>query len=143
MTADYPRTEWDRAVDALRDAHFLLANGGFDGAASRAYYAAFHAVTALFALEGQIFAKHYERKIIDRDAQNAAAYARQLLRGLGLHDAAERVGDLALPPSIAYVADLRKELVAVARRRATIPYDRVLERLKLPENDFGYRQLYR
>ena len=58
MTADYPRIEWDRARDALRDAHLLLSNGGFDGAASRAYYAAFHAVTALFALEGRIFAKH-------------------------------------------------------------------------------------
>ena len=58
MTTDYPRTEWDRAVDALRDAHLLLANGGFDGAASRAYYAAFHAVTALFALDDRMFAKH-------------------------------------------------------------------------------------
>ena len=58
MTADYPRTQWDRAVDAIRDADLLLANGGFDGAASRAYYAAFHAVTALFSLEGRIFTKH-------------------------------------------------------------------------------------
>lgn len=58
MKADYARTEWDRATDALRDADLLLANGGFDGAASRAYYAAFHAVTALFALDGRIFTKH-------------------------------------------------------------------------------------
>ena len=58
MTMDYPRTEWDRAIDALRDAQLLLANGGFDGAASRPYYAAFHAVTALFVLEGRTFTKH-------------------------------------------------------------------------------------
>ena len=25
MTGDYPRTEWDRAVDAVREAHLLLA----------------------------------------------------------------------------------------------------------------------
>ena len=58
MTTDHPRTEWDRAIDACRDAQILLANGGFDGAASRAYYAAFHAVTALFALEGRTYTKH-------------------------------------------------------------------------------------
>ena len=54
MTSEYARTEWDRAIDALREADLLLANGGFDGAASRAYYAAFRAVTALFTLEGRI-----------------------------------------------------------------------------------------
>ena len=58
MTAAFPRIEWDRAIGAFRDAQVLLANSGFDGAASRAYYAAFHAVSALFALEGRIFAKH-------------------------------------------------------------------------------------
>lgn len=58
MTAELARSEWDRARDAFRDAQLLLANGGFDGAASRAYYAAFHAVTALFALEERTFTKH-------------------------------------------------------------------------------------
>ncbi len=58
MTADYARTEWDRAIDALRDADLLRANGGFDGAVSRAYYAAVHAVTSLFALEGRTFTRH-------------------------------------------------------------------------------------
>jgi uncharacterized protein (UPF0332 family) len=58
VKSDHLRTEWERAIDALRDADLLLANGGFDGAASRAYYAAFHAVTALFALDGRIFTKH-------------------------------------------------------------------------------------
>lgn len=58
MTGELPRTEWDRARDAIRDAQLLLANNGFDSAASRAYYAVFHALTALFALEGRTFAKH-------------------------------------------------------------------------------------
>lgn len=58
MTAELARTEWDRACDAFRDAQLLLSNSGFDSAASRAYYAAFHAVTALFALEGRTYTKH-------------------------------------------------------------------------------------
>jgi hypothetical protein len=86
---------------------------------------------------------HHEKKFADTDARGAAVLTRQLLRGLGLHDAAERVGDLALPPSISYVADLRNELLTVARRRDLIPYERVLARLKLPKDDFGFRQLYR
>lgn len=39
---------WDRAEDALRAARVLLAVSP-DSAASRAYYAAFYAVTAYFA----------------------------------------------------------------------------------------------
>lgn len=58
MTAEYARTEWDRALEAFRSARLLVAHGGFDSAASRSYYAAFHAVTALFALEGRAFTKH-------------------------------------------------------------------------------------
>jgi uncharacterized protein (UPF0332 family) len=58
MTAEYARTEWDRALEAFRGAQLLVAHGGFDSAASRAYHAAFHAVTALFALEGRTFTKH-------------------------------------------------------------------------------------
>ena len=48
MTAEYARTEWDRALEAFRGAQVLVAHGSFDSAASRAYYAAYHAVTALF-----------------------------------------------------------------------------------------------
>jgi uncharacterized protein (UPF0332 family) len=58
MTAEYARTEWDRALEAFRAAQLLVAHGGFDSTASRAYYAAFHAATALFALEGRTFTKH-------------------------------------------------------------------------------------
>ena len=58
MTAEYARTEWDRALEAFQAAQLLVAHGGFDSAASRAYYAAFHGATALFALEGRTFTKH-------------------------------------------------------------------------------------
>ncbi|MBI4601743.1 MAG: HEPN domain-containing protein [Planctomycetes bacterium] len=42
---------------ALQTADLLAADDP-DGAASRAYYAAFHAVSALLAQEGRSFAKH-------------------------------------------------------------------------------------
>lgn len=81
MTAELARTEWDRARDAFRDAELLLANGGFDGAASRAYYAAFQAVTALFALEGRTFTKHAAlESAIHRDLVKAGKWRADLGR---------------------------------------------------------------
>ena len=101
MTTDYARTEWDRAMDAFRDAQLLLANGGFDGAASRAYYAAFHAVTALFALGGRTFTKHSAvEAAVHRDLVKAGEWSGDLgrdfsfcveLRGLGDYGTEVRV----------------------------------------------------
>ena len=48
---------WARAEDALRLAKNDLALSA-DGAASWAYYAAFYAVSAHFALKGRTFRKH-------------------------------------------------------------------------------------
>jgi len=53
----YAQAEWDRARRALASAR-QLAETDPDSAASRAYYAAFHALTALFALREQSFTKH-------------------------------------------------------------------------------------
>ena len=59
--------EWHRARRTLTSAEQLIA-GDSDSAASRAYYAAFHAVTALFAGRRQTFAKHAGlRAAIHRD----------------------------------------------------------------------------
>jgi len=44
---------------------------------------------------------------------------------------------------IAYVADLRESLIAVAKRKSLASYEEVLAWLKLPNNDVGHRQLYR
>jgi len=49
--------KWGRAKDSLRAARHLLTVSP-DSAASRAYYAAFHAVSALFLHEGTQFKKH-------------------------------------------------------------------------------------
>jgi len=54
---DFAAAEWTRAERALCSAG-KLAEADPDSAASRAYYAAFHALTAAFALRGQTFSKH-------------------------------------------------------------------------------------
>ena len=120
MTRDYPRTEWDRAVDAVREAHLLLANGGFDGAASRAYYAAFHALTALFALEGRVFTKHSALEAaVHRDLVKAGKWSGDLgrdfsfcvdLRGVGDYGTEVRVDATQAADAI---ASARRILVAV------------------------------
>jgi len=54
---EFAAAEWQRAERALDSARQIVP-GDPDSAASRAYYAAFHALTALFALRGQMFSKH-------------------------------------------------------------------------------------
>jgi uncharacterized protein (UPF0332 family) len=48
---------WNRAKKALGAAQTIVHEDP-DSSASRAYYAAFHAVSAYFALEGKTFSKH-------------------------------------------------------------------------------------
>ena len=127
MKSDYPRTEWDRAIDALRDADLLLANGGFDGAASRAYYAAFHAVTALFALDGRVFTKHAALEAaVHRDLVKDGKWPSELgrdfsfcveLRGVGDYGTEVRVDAKQATDAI---ASARRILVAV---RDALPVD--------------------
>ena len=57
MSLDYARDLWRRAQNALRSAEALLAVSA-DDAASRTYYAVFHAVSAAFALAGMTFTRH-------------------------------------------------------------------------------------
>jgi len=51
---EFAAVEWQRAWKALRSARQLDP----ESATSRAYYAAFHGLTALFALRGRTFSKH-------------------------------------------------------------------------------------
>lgn len=67
---EFAAAEWQRARRTLASGR-QLAESDPDSAASRAYYAAFHALTALFALRGQTFSKH---------AAIRAAVHRQLVR---------------------------------------------------------------
>lgn len=62
---------WHRALRAQQSAQLLVDAADYDGAASRAYYAAFHAFSALFASEDRTFVKH---------SQLEAAVHRDLVR---------------------------------------------------------------
>ena len=74
MTLEYARDVWRRAQKALSSAEVLL-DVSSDDAASRAYYAAFHAVTALFVLRGTSFSKHTAiRAAVHRDLVNAGEW---------------------------------------------------------------------
>ena len=54
---EFAAMEWQRALRAVASAK-MLADTDADSSASRAYYASFHAITALFALRGKNFSKH-------------------------------------------------------------------------------------
>jgi uncharacterized protein (UPF0332 family) len=54
---EFARSEWQRAQRAIKTAATLIESDP-ESATSRAYYAAFHALTAVFALRGQSFSKH-------------------------------------------------------------------------------------
>jgi uncharacterized protein (UPF0332 family) len=59
---EFAISEWQRAIRTLNSGTMLLESDP-DSAASRAYYAAFHALTAMFALRGQFFNKHSALRI--------------------------------------------------------------------------------
>ena len=48
----------ERANECLEDAHINLENERYKSAANRAYYAAFHAMRAVLAMEGLDFKRH-------------------------------------------------------------------------------------
>jgi uncharacterized protein (UPF0332 family) len=54
---DFVRSQWAKAARSLTAAQAILATDP-DSAASRAYYAAFHGVTAVLAGRGMEFTKH-------------------------------------------------------------------------------------
>lgn len=54
---EFAAAEWRKALRALASARQLVETDP-DSTASRAYYAAYHALTAAFALRGKTFTKH-------------------------------------------------------------------------------------
>ena len=69
---------WERAMEAFRVARHVLPMSA-DAAASRAFYAAFYAVSALFASEGKAFKRHsgIERGV-HRDLVKAGRWPKEL-----------------------------------------------------------------
>ena len=75
---EFAHGEWDRAVRSLASSEQLLSTDP-DSSASRAYYAAFHAVTALFAMRDQEFSKHAAlRSALHRDLINMGQWTADL-----------------------------------------------------------------
>ncbi len=61
MTCDFTEeiaSHWKRAQQSIEAARSLCGAGFFDDAASRAYYAAFHAASAALLAHGLAFKKH-------------------------------------------------------------------------------------
>jgi len=70
--------QWLRASTTIRTAR-QVCDGDPDSAASRAFYASFHAVTALFALEGRDFRKHSAlRAAVHRDLVKTGRWTEEL-----------------------------------------------------------------
>jgi len=70
--------EWTRATGALRAAMAVVKIDP-NSAASRAYYAAYHAVTALFAMREKSFAKHSAlRAAVHRDLVHTGEWPQEL-----------------------------------------------------------------
>ena len=81
---DFANAQWQRAHRTLASAR-QLADTDPDSAASRAYYAAFHAVTALFALRGQTFSRHSGvRAALHRDLVHTGQWDEELGRAYDL-----------------------------------------------------------
>jgi uncharacterized protein (UPF0332 family) len=90
---DFANAEWRRASRTLKSAE-KLEDSDPDSAASRAYYAAFHAVTALFALRGQVFSKHTAvRSALHRDLIQAHLWPRELGKSYDLLMDLRETGD--------------------------------------------------
>ncbi len=69
---------WRRAVKTFKTAKSLQSSDP-DSSASRAYYAAFYAVSALFALKGRTFSKHSALEIaIHRDLVKTGVWDAEL-----------------------------------------------------------------
>jgi uncharacterized protein (UPF0332 family) len=75
---EFAAVEWQRALRTLETAKQAVRIDP-DSAASRAYYAAFHALTALFALRGQSFSKHSAlRAAVHRDLVKGGEWSAEL-----------------------------------------------------------------
>lgn len=120
MTRAYATDLWIRAKNACRSAEVLVAVSP-DDAVSRAYYAAFDAVSAFFAIKGRCFKKHTElRAAVHRDLIATREWSSDLgdsfdtlweLRDLGDYGGAEHVEKSDAESALAAV---RKIMAAIA-----------------------------
>ena len=78
MDQEYIGSLWDRAVVTLEGAKANLPRYP-DIAANRAYYAAFYAVSALFASDNKFFKKHYGlRSAVHKELVHTGCWPKEL-----------------------------------------------------------------
>lgn len=99
---------WQRAKKSLIVAQKILALDP-DSAASRAYYAAFYAVSALFILEDKAFRRHSAiEAAVHRDLVKTGAWTRELGEGYSTLVRLRNTGDYGgaqhVPPAKAQAA---------------------------------------
>ncbi|MBN2498233.1 MAG: HEPN domain-containing protein [Deltaproteobacteria bacterium] len=116
---------WDRARRSLKSAEGLVYSDP-DSSTSRAYYAAFHGVSALFLLEGQSFKKHSGVEVaVHRDLVNTGRWEKSLGADYTALKGSRAVGDYGGATRI------REAEAADAVERAT----RVLEAVRVAYPD--------
>ncbi|HNQ24230.1 MAG TPA: HEPN domain-containing protein [Phycisphaerae bacterium] len=125
---EFAKNEWERAWRTLASARLLVASDP-DSAASRAYYAAFHAVSALFALRGRTFAKHAAlRAAVHRDLVQNGSWDPDLGKAfdylLELRETADYGGPVSVTSDNARAALERAEVLleTVAQTCPDFPY---------------------
>ena len=93
MMEEYAQDCWCRSVTAFAAAR-MLSGAAPDDSASRAYYAAFHAVSALFATQGVTFVKHAAvRAAVHRDLVRTGKWPTELGEAYDLLWQLRTVGD--------------------------------------------------
>jgi len=110
----YARDLWQRAEEAIETAE-SNQSVSLDAAASRAYYAAFYAVSALFALEGRDFTKHSTvRAAVHRDLVKAKRWPAERGEDYSLLLSLRETGDYGGQMHVS--AEEATEAIAAAKR---------------------------
>jgi uncharacterized protein (UPF0332 family) len=105
----------DRAGKSLRSARLLNDSGDYDGATSRAYYAAFYAITALFAGRGATFTKHSAiESAVNRDLVKTGEWRPELGADYSALRDIRRTADYGGPQHVSSVA--AHEAISAAER---------------------------
>jgi len=119
---DVAAREWSRACRTVRSARKLLEEDA-ESAVSRAYYAAFHALTALFALRGASFSKHTAlRAALHRDLIHSGEWPQELGRVydslMDMRDAADYQTEVEVSSDLAEQALAYAEQILVQVRQS-------------------------
>ena len=107
---------WKRARQAIATAHSLIESDP-DAAASRAYYAAFYGVSALFAIGARSFRKHSAlESAVHRELVNEGRWSAELGSYYSWLTGLRATGDYGGPTHVS----LKDAEVAVFRARAIL-----------------------